>query len=144
MCLHMDQRAHMQQETDLTEGHSAGSDTWDPRVTQPTKGRSVGPDPWLPFDVSLPPLAPHVGLARLGCRTPPSKPMAPTYKYEKGGCKNMDTPQVLKLFIPLLFSSRQVEFRLKVVVFGSPRLLWSFRMSSSLVLLCNSRSFVTD
>ena len=35
-----------------------------------------------------------------------------------------------------------MEFRLKVVVFGSSRLLRSFGMSSSLVLFCNLRSFV--
>jgi hypothetical protein len=37
-----------------------------------------------------------------------------------------------------------VEFRLKVVVFGSPRLLRSIGMSSSLVLFCNTWSFVID
>ena len=37
-----------------------------------------------------------------------------------------------------------MEFRLKVVVFGFPRLLRSIGMSSSLVLLCNTRSFVID
>ena len=35
-------------------------------------------------------------------------------------------------------------FRLKVVVVGSPKLLRSFDMSSSLALLCNSQSFVID
>jgi len=36
------------------------------------------------------------------------------------------------------------EFRLKVVVFGSPRLLRSLGMSSSLALLCNPQLFVLD
>ena len=37
-----------------------------------------------------------------------------------------------------------MEFRLKVVVIGSPKLLRSSGMSLSLVLLCNSWSFVID
>ena len=37
-----------------------------------------------------------------------------------------------------------MEFRPKVVVIGSPKLLRSSGMSLSLVLLCNSRSFVID
>ena len=49
----------------------------------------------------------------------------------------------LKLILSCL-ALRLVEFRLKVVVFRSPRLLRSLGMSSSLVLLCNSQSFVID
>jgi hypothetical protein len=37
-----------------------------------------------------------------------------------------------------------VEFRPKVVVIGSPKLLGSSGMSSSLAILCNSRLFVID
>ena len=37
-----------------------------------------------------------------------------------------------------------MEFRLCLVVIGSPKLLRSFGTSSSLALLCNSRSFVID
>ena len=37
-----------------------------------------------------------------------------------------------------------MEFRLKLVVFGSARLLRSLGMCSPLVLRCNSRSFVID
>ena len=37
-----------------------------------------------------------------------------------------------------------MEFRLKVVVVGFPKLLRSFGVSSSLTFLCNSRLFVSD
>ena len=39
---------------------------------------------------------------------------------------------------------RLVEFRLNLVVFKSPRLFRSIGMSLSLVLFCNTRSFVID
>jgi hypothetical protein len=37
-CKHEDPWAHMEQETNLREGLSLRSDTWDIRATQPTKG----------------------------------------------------------------------------------------------------------
>jgi len=74
----------------------------------------------------------------------PVKAMAPSYKYERGEGKNRDTPQVASSSSSLVLAYRLVEFRLKVVVIGSPKLLRSLGMSSSLVLLCNSRSFVID
>ena len=55
-----------------------------------------------------------------------------------------DTPQVASSSSFSCLVLRLVEFRLKVVVFGSPRLLRSIDMGSSLVLLCNTRSFVID
>ena len=60
------------------------------------------------------------------------------------GNKNKDTRQVASSSSFSCLALRLVEFRLKLVVFGSLRLLRSSSMSSSLVLLCNSRSFVID
>ena len=60
------------------------------------------------------------------------------------GGENRNTPQVEAQAHFLILLYRLVEFRLKLVLIGSPELLKSFGMSSSLVLLCNSRSFVKD
>ena len=57
---------------------------------------------------------------------------------------NGDTPHVLKLLILLLFSSQASEVQDKSSRLWSPRLIRSFGMCSSLVLLCNSWSFVID
>ena len=60
------------------------------------------------------------------------------------GGKKCNTPQVASSSFLSCLALTLAEFSLKLVVFGSLRLLRSSSMSSSLVLLCNSRSFVID
>ena len=70
-------------------------------------------------------------------RAPISRRAPPSSINMGGRGEKWNTPQVLKLFIPLFLAISLGEFRVKVVVFGSPRLLRSLGMSSSLALLCN-------
>ena len=64
----------------------------------------------------------------------PSTPKVQVWRHTTIACS--------KLFSYLAF--RLVEFWPKVVVFGSLSLLKSSGMSSSIVLLCNPRSFITN